>query len=82
MLVPFGDSVDLLAAQWWAMAVRGLIGILVGVAAFFLPMSTTRSPGMASPSQSDIPNGEGSSRLRVNLTSWRSGASAISTTSR
>ncbi|ALA58427.1 conserved membrane protein of unknown function [Nitrospira moscoviensis] len=40
MLVPFGHSVDVLAAHWWAVAVRGLVGILVGVVAFFLPIPT------------------------------------------
>lgn len=34
------EGLDRLPMRWWAITLRGLLGIVVGIAAFFMPLST------------------------------------------
>lgn len=34
------DELERIPIRWWAIALRGLLGILVGIVAFFMPLST------------------------------------------
>lgn len=36
----YGDFLGALTAHWWAIALRGLVGILVGIIAFVMPIPT------------------------------------------
>ncbi len=38
--IPSEKELDKLPMRWWAMTLRGLLGILLGVVAFFMPLST------------------------------------------
>jgi uncharacterized membrane protein HdeD (DUF308 family) len=35
-----GDELDKLPRRWWAIMLRGLLGILLGIVAFFMPVAT------------------------------------------
>jgi uncharacterized membrane protein HdeD (DUF308 family) len=39
----YGDLVAVLARNWWAIAIRGVLGILFGLVALFLPGATMLS---------------------------------------
>jgi uncharacterized membrane protein HdeD (DUF308 family) len=40
MAIDLTDALSVLGKNWWAIALRGLIGILIGISAFLLPIST------------------------------------------